>query len=166
MAYFDISSMLVALREQPDAFCLSEGWLTHLPSRHRFKVQAEGSIIIDAAGGEACPSVHAEQGRELYQAVGSWRTEYWIPHEIGRHFANHFRPASFWRRWWRKIADLSVEHHHDGAFVLYGKAWADIGLVPRCPDSEPPPSRPAKPGRPPPTSPSANIRREFEEASL
>jgi hypothetical protein len=25
MAYFDISSMLVALREQPDAFCLSGG---------------------------------------------------------------------------------------------------------------------------------------------
>jgi hypothetical protein len=94
MAYFDISSMLVALRDQPDAFCLSEGWLIHLPSRHRFKVQAEGSIIIDAACGDAGLSVHAEQGRQLYQAVGSWRTEYWIPHEISGHFANHFRPAS------------------------------------------------------------------------
>jgi hypothetical protein len=39
-------------------------------------------------------------------------------------------------------------------------------LVPRCPDSEPPPSRPAEPGRPPPMSPSSDIRREFEEASL
>lgn len=160
MTYLDISPILVALREQPDTFSLSEGWIIHLPSRHRFQVQAGGSVTLEAAYGDAGLSVHAQQGRQLHQAVASWRAEYWIPREISRHFGYPCRRASLGQRWRRKVADLLAQHQHDGALAIYAKAWADIGLVRGPRNNEPPPSRPTKPSRPSPTNPSANVRPE------
>ncbi len=65
MAYLDISLMLVAMREQPDAFSLLNGWLKHHPTERRSKVQADGDVIVDAGYGRAGLSVHTDRGRQL-----------------------------------------------------------------------------------------------------
>jgi hypothetical protein len=71
--------MLAAMREQPEAFSLSRGWLKHHPSKHRFKVQADGFVVVDAEYGCATPSVRTEQGLQLNEAMKAWRAEYWRP---------------------------------------------------------------------------------------
>jgi hypothetical protein len=165
MAYLDISPMLAAMREQPDAFSLSGGWLKHRPSHHWFKVHADGHVIVDAECGCAGLSVRAEQGRQLYEALESWRAEYWVPREINRHFARHFRPTSFWRRWLRKVTPLWPQDRHDDALAIHTRASAESGLMAPERDDGPPPPRPAKPDVPAPASSTANIRRESKEVT-
>jgi hypothetical protein len=159
MAYLDISPMLAAMREQPDTFSLSHGWLKHRPSHHRFKVQADGYVTVDSECGCADLSVRSGQGRELYEALQSWQADYWVPREVNRHFARHFRPAGLWRRWLRKVAALFAKDRRDSAFALYGEAWANSGRPPE-PNNDPPP---AGSRRPPPMGLSADVRREAEK---
>jgi hypothetical protein len=165
MPYLDIAPILAAIREQPSTFSISNGWLKHRPSRHRFKVQADGHVTVDAECGCAGLSVRTEQGRELHEALQTWQAEYWIPNEINRHFARHFQPASFWRRWLHKTAMFLSQDRSDGAFALYGRTWAESGQVVPGTNNEPPPARPARPDRPLPIGPSANVRQEPEKVT-
>lgn len=165
MAHLDISPMLDAMREHPDAFSLSDGWLKHRSGRHRFKVQADGYVIVDADCGCSGLSVHSEQGRQLYEALESWRVEYWVPREIDRLFGWHVRPASFWRRWVRKVAELWTRHRYDGALAICAQVWGEIGQVAPWRDDEPPPPRPKRPDLPPLAGPAAKIRREREKVT-
>jgi hypothetical protein len=165
VAYLDISPILAAMREQPDAFSLSDGWLIHRASRHRFKVQADGHVIVDAARGCSHRSVRNEQGRQLYEALETWQAEHWIPREINRHFSSCIRPSGFWRRWLRKAAALWGQHRHDGALAIYAQAWVQSRQAAPRRDDEPPPPRPRKPDLPPPAGPAAKIRRERDKVT-
>ena len=167
MVYLDISPMLAAMREQPDAFSLSRGWLKHHPSNHRFKVQADGFVVVDAECGCATLSVRTEQGLQLNEAMKTWRAEYWVPHEINQHFARHFRPPRFWRRWLRKVTVLLTQDRDNSALAGYTQACSGSGqVVAPQRDDRPPSARNEKPDLPPPTDPSANIRRKPEEATV
>jgi hypothetical protein len=165
--YLDIDLMLAALREQPDAFFMSNGWLTYRPSRHRFKVQIDDKAII----GPKCAdcdglSVCEEQGCQLYKMLESWREEYWVPREISQRFGLCVRPASPWRRWLHKVATLRMDNRLDGALAIYAKAWAEIGQIAPRRDDQLPPPRPAKPNPPLPSRPSANTLRELEDMTM
>jgi hypothetical protein len=165
VAYLDISPMLVAMREQPATFSMSKGWLKHRPSRHRFWVGVDGHVTVDAECGCAGLSVRAEQGRELHQALQVWRTEYWVPHEVNRHFARHFQPAAFWRRWISAFLAMWSRDREDSAFALYGRTWAESGRSLSEPN-EPPPEGPTRLDQPPPLAPSSpHVHREPEEVA-
>jgi hypothetical protein len=167
VAYLDISPMLAAMREQPDGFSLSNGWLRHHPSNHRFKVQADGFVIIDAECGCAALSVHTEQGLQLYDALETWRAEYWVPREINQHFARHFRPPSVWRRWLRKARAYLTQYLDNSASAIYDRPWSDSGqpVRPRG-DNALTSGRTAKPDLPLSAAPPPNIRREPEDTTV
>jgi len=165
MAYLDISPMLAAMREQPDTFSMSNGWLKHRPSHHRFKVQAGGHVIVDAECGCAGLSVRTEQGRELYEALQSWQAEYWVPREINRHFARHFQPASLWRRWLNNFLSLWSRDRSDGAFTSYRRTSAENGRATSRSYNEPLPEGLARSDWPPRPDPLANVRREREKVT-
>jgi hypothetical protein len=165
MAYLDIAPMLAAMREQPNTFSLSNGWLKHRPSRHWFKVQADGQVTVDAECGCAGLLVRTEQGRELYDALQTWQAEYWVPREINRHFAGHFRPASLWQRWVHKIGTLWLRDRADDAFPLYGRTRADSVRVVPGSNNEPSSDHPARPNWTPPMGSSAEVRREPEKVT-
>jgi hypothetical protein len=158
--------MLAAMHEQPGEFSFSSGWLKHHPSHHRFKVQGDGYVIVDAECGCAGLAVRAEQGRQLVEALQCWRVEYWVPREINRHFARHFRTTSLWRRWLRKVAALWSRERSDSALAIYAQAWADCGQIGPGNDSRPRPPYAAKPDVPPPRGSFSNARRESEEATV
>ena len=55
--YLDASSMISALRFQPEDFEYEHGWLHHVPSRHRFQFDRLGRVSIDAMCGCAAMSI-------------------------------------------------------------------------------------------------------------
>ena len=164
LANLDISPMLAAMREQPAAFSMTKDWLRHRPSRHRFKVDPAGHVIVDAECGCAALSVRIEQGRELYEALKAWREEYWIPHQVNQHFARHFRPQPFWRRWWNAVVESWTGGDSEGAFALYGQTWGAPYIASQSSTGEPPLDGPKQPTRPRPLEPSAGSRRETEDS--
>jgi hypothetical protein len=166
VAYLDISPMLAALREQPATFSMAKGWLKHRPSRHRFKVDAAGHVIIDAECGCSGLSVRLEQGRKLYEALQVWREEYWVPHQVNQHFGAHFRPAPLWRRWWNSFVAFWTGDGEDGALALYGRAWAECGRTTAQANNPPPPDGPRWPTQPRPLVPPGKIRREPEDIAV
>ena len=143
MVYLDISPMLAAMREQPDAFSLSRGWLKHHPSNHRFKVQADGFVVVDAECGCATLSVRTEQGLQLKEAMKAWLAEYWVPHEINQHFARHFRPPSFWRRWLRRVTVILTQGRDNSALAVDAQACSDReqAVAPQRDDRPPSPRK-------------------------
>jgi hypothetical protein len=117
--FLDITPMISALQFQPTDFELSRGWLTHIPSRHRFKFDDKGRVTIDARCECSGQSIRREQNHQLSQAFTVWRQCYWQPLQIDREFANHFRkPNSFvrlvrdirmaWRRFRRRAEPVTL----------------------------------------------------------
>ena len=103
MGYLDISPMIASLRARPCDFEMQRGWLHHFPSHHRFKVDREGSVRVEARCGCSMLAVRREQGRELWDAFQQWHTAYWQPVEINRAFAAHFRAPAIWQRVYRRF---------------------------------------------------------------
>jgi hypothetical protein len=103
MSYLDLSPMIAALRTRPCDFEMQQGWLHHIPSRHRFKVDREGSVRVEARCDCAMLAVRREQGRELWDAFQQWHSGYWRAVEINKEFASHFRAPTIWRRLCRQL---------------------------------------------------------------
>lgn len=101
--YLDVAPMILALQFQPSDFELKQGWLQHVPSRHRFLFEKSGRVSIDAVCGCAGQSISCEQGEQLFAAFKAWREFYWRPLEIDREFASHFRAPNAWVRLFRDI---------------------------------------------------------------
>jgi len=101
--FLDVAPMISALQFQPTDFELSRGWLRHAPSRHRFKFDAKGNVVIDAHCNCANRSVSAEQGQQLFQMFTCWRETYWQPLQTNREFASHFRRPNAWVRLVRDV---------------------------------------------------------------
>lgn len=99
--FLDVRPMIEALRTRPMDFEWDRGWLHHLPSNHRFKVDEGGDVRIDAHCDCAILRVHRDQGRELWTAFRMWEAVYWRPIEINREFARHFGPPNWLQRLYR-----------------------------------------------------------------
>jgi hypothetical protein len=102
-SYLDLSPMIASLRTTPDDFEMQRGWLHHFPSHHRFKVDRQGTVIVEARCDCALLAVRREQGRELWDAFQQWQSAYWRIVEINREFASHFRTPSVWKRLYRRL---------------------------------------------------------------
>jgi len=99
----DMRPMIDALRFQPSDFELKGGWLTHLPSRHRYRFDRQGLLSIDADCGCAVLRARADQQADLATAYDSWRVDYWAIVETNREFASHFAPVGRLRRFARDL---------------------------------------------------------------
>jgi hypothetical protein len=95
--------MISALRFQPDDFEYVQGWLRHVPSRHRFRFHRSGRVTIDAKCRCATMSIRPEQTDELVAIFKTWRQDYWLPLETNREFASHFLTPNAWGRLLRDI---------------------------------------------------------------
>jgi len=103
MRHLDVSPMISALRFQPADFEYARGWLTHVPSRHRFQFDRSGRVTIDAMCGCAAMAIKPEQAEELVGMFSTWRREYWLPLETNREFASHFKKPNAWVRLYRDV---------------------------------------------------------------
>lgn len=101
--YLDASPLIDALRFQPEDFELKQGWLTHLPSRHRFQFGRRGRVTIEADCSCASMAIQPEQREDLAAMFQTWRSEYWVPIETNREFASHFAAPNAWVRLFRDI---------------------------------------------------------------
>ncbi|MBN9147228.1 MULTISPECIES: hypothetical protein [unclassified Nitrobacter] len=101
MEFLDVRPMIEALRTRPMDFEWDRGWLHHLPSNHRFKVDEEGDVRIDAHCDCAILRVRRDHGRELWTAFQLWEAAYWRPVEINREFARHFGAPNWLQRLYR-----------------------------------------------------------------
>jgi hypothetical protein len=103
MSFLDVGPMIAALRTRPADFEMDGSWLHHFPSRHRFKIDREGNVGLDACCDCAILHVRREQGRELWNAFQIWHSAYWRPIEINKEFAHHFRSPNGWQRLYRSL---------------------------------------------------------------
>ena len=103
MAYLNVSPMISALRSSPESFEYNSGELYHIPSRHRFRFDAQNHVMVDADCGCSFLSVSRNQETALYDAFREWRMSYWRGVEINREFAAHFAPPSRLRSWLIKL---------------------------------------------------------------
>jgi hypothetical protein len=101
--YLDVAPMISALQFQPADFEYKQGWLRHVPSRHRFLFDKSGKVAVDAVCGCAGQSISCGQGEQLFTAFKAWQQFYWRPLEIDREFASHFRAPNAWVRLFRDI---------------------------------------------------------------
>jgi hypothetical protein len=101
--FLDVGPMIAALRTRPADFEMDGSWLHHFPSHHRFKIDQEGDVKIDATCDCAFLHVRREQGHELWHAFQIWRSAYWQPTLINREFARHFRAPNLWQRLYRGL---------------------------------------------------------------
>jgi hypothetical protein len=85
MRYLDVSPMISGLRFQPADFEYAQGWLQHVPSRHRFRFDRQGRVTIDALCGCAAMSIKPEQADELVSMFKIWRQHYWEDEPRVRH---------------------------------------------------------------------------------
>jgi hypothetical protein len=108
MSYLDVSPLVTALRTSPETFEFTGGALQHIPSRHRFKFNAQGNVRVDAQCNCSFLSIRKEQESSLHEAFQEWRVNYWRPIEINREFAAHFAPPPAWRRF---LIDLTARLH-------------------------------------------------------
>ncbi|MGH8290410.1 MAG: hypothetical protein ACREV7_15550 [Steroidobacteraceae bacterium] len=99
MAYLDVAPLIGAMRNTPEEFELSGGWLCHVRSWHSFRVGPEERVEIRAACNCALLSVRPEQEREFAGCFREWRRAYWHPLEINREFAAHFGRRSRLLQW-------------------------------------------------------------------
>jgi hypothetical protein len=98
VSFLDVDPMITALRTRPLDFEMDGSWLHHFPSHHRFKVDQEGNVKIDAPCDCAILHVRCEQGHELWHAFQIWYSAYWQPTLINREFARHFRSPNLLER--------------------------------------------------------------------
>ena len=98
MPYLDVAPMMTALRSTPEDFRIDrDGFLRHGRSRHSFSFD-NGNVRVYADCNCALLSVSPEQRRELFDAYQGWHRSYWVPLQINKEFASHFRPRSPLRR--------------------------------------------------------------------
>jgi len=108
MAYLDVSPMMASMRNAPEEFEVSTGWLHHVPSRHYFKFDPGGGVQLRAACNCVYLSVSTEQERELTNYFREWQASYWRPLQINNEFASHFRTPSLLQR---ILIDLTARLH-------------------------------------------------------
>lgn len=101
MEFLDINPLIKSLRNRPSDFEWERDWLRHLPSDHRFKVDQDGNVWIDAQCDCAILRVRREQGKEFRNALEIWEAAYWRPLKINKEFARHFRSPTWWQRPYR-----------------------------------------------------------------
>jgi hypothetical protein len=70
--FLDLTPMIAALQFQPTDFEFSRGWLTHVPSRHRFEFD-KGHVTIDARCDCSGQSIRPEQNDQLFRAFSAWK---------------------------------------------------------------------------------------------
>ena len=98
MPYLDVAPMMTALRSTPEDFRIDRaGFLRHGRSRHSFSFD-NGNVRVYADCNCALLSVSPEQRRALFDAYQDWQRSYWMPLQINKEFASHFRPRSPLRR--------------------------------------------------------------------
>lgn len=117
MAYLDASPMISALRTDPEVFELRNGYLHHIPSRHRFHFDPACGAKVHAEC--ACSSLEIAQHQQpaLLEAFHEWRANYWAPIEINQEFAEHFHARSWLRQRLIKMASwllraLAADYRH------------------------------------------------------
>jgi hypothetical protein len=121
MRFLDVDPMIAALRARPSDFEMDGSWLQHLPSRHRFTIDREGNVRLDARCDCAILHVRREQGQELWNAFQIWHSAYWWPMEINKEFARHFRSPNIWQRIYRSLAvKLRRALRHEGQSATTG----------------------------------------------
>ena len=98
MSHLDVSPLMTALREAPDEFELSGGWLNHIGSSHSFRFGPGDQVEINAACNCSLLSIKPEQLPELSRSFRKWESDYWRPLLINREFASHFGQRPFLRR--------------------------------------------------------------------
>ena len=101
--HLDVAPMISALQFQPADFEYKQGQLRHIPSRHDFLFDRSGRVTIDAFCRCAGRSISSEQGEQLFTAFKAWKEFYWLPLEIDREFASHFRAPNRWVRLYREM---------------------------------------------------------------
>jgi len=99
MSYLDVSPMMTALSKTPEAFQLSQGWLTHLGSWHSFRFgPGDDQVELRAACNCALLAIRPDQLPALSKSFREWESSYWQPLQINREFAAHFASHSGLRR--------------------------------------------------------------------
>jgi hypothetical protein len=98
MAYLDVSPLITALRNTPDEFDLSGGWLTHIGSWHSFRFGPNDQVEIRAACNCSILAIRPDQLPPLGRSFREWESEYWRPLQINREFASHFKQS-----WVRRV---------------------------------------------------------------
>lgn len=117
MAYLDVSPLISALRTDPEVFEFSNGYLRHVPSRHRFQFDQALGAVVNAECACAFLEIAKDQQPALCEAFQDWRVNYWRPLEINREFAGHFRARSWLRQRLIKLTAsllrvLVTDHRH------------------------------------------------------
>jgi hypothetical protein len=77
MGFLDVGPMIAALKTRPADFEMDGAWLHHFSSRHRFKIDREGNVTLDARCNCAILHVRRDQGRQLWGAFELWRSAFW-----------------------------------------------------------------------------------------
>ena len=96
--YLELAPAITALRSRPEEFEFSHDTLHHLPSRHRFRVDSENDVRIEAMCDCSMLRARPEQAKVFHDAYREWHASYWRPLEINREFASHFEAPPLWRR--------------------------------------------------------------------
>jgi hypothetical protein len=108
MEFLNVEPLIAALRMRPAEFEKDGNWVRHLPSDHRFKVDGDGNVNIDASCDCALLHVSRRQGKQLLRALSIWEAAYWRPVEINKEFASHFASRGLWQRIYRKLSSSSL----------------------------------------------------------
>jgi hypothetical protein len=98
MAYLDAGPMISALRSYPESFEYTNGFLHHIPSRHRFQFDPSHTARVDADCACSFLEISRDQQSALYEAFEDWRVSYWRSIEVNREFASHFQSPSWLRQ--------------------------------------------------------------------
>ena len=99
MSYLDVAPLISALRNTPEEFEFSGGWLCHVRSWHSFRVDPEDRVEIRAACDCVLLSVRPEQERQFAGSFREWQNAYWRPLQINREFASHFGRRPLLLQW-------------------------------------------------------------------
>lgn len=157
MNALDISKMLSTMHDKPELFSIWHGLLEHRPSGWRFKRTADGRIAVQRISESGDERLAPLVEQKLLDAWQAWEEQYWAPHIVDRHFGWCIRPGGFWRRFGGKLKSIWLKDRSDSAFVLYGRAWANIGQSLSGPDDEPPRGG-RRQNHPKPTRPRVPVR--------
>jgi hypothetical protein len=107
MAYLDLSPAISALRERPEEFELvRDDHLHHVPSRHMFSFENDGTVRVIAHCNCAMLWTRPEHDKLFREAFHEWHMSYWI----NREFASHFLPPAGWRRLCMRLLSFLLTH--------------------------------------------------------
>jgi len=146
----DIPALPIALREQPNAFALVDGWLRYVPSNQQFRIGPTGQMSVRSDHHSSNLPIGSEQGLRLYRAVESWRVTYWIPTQISSQLNKCFQPTNAWTRCLRRFYRFLPWKRYPSALDIYGLALTQSFSTPRPRggDDGPTPLIGPKPNRP------------------